>query len=49
MMRAIELNEVAFTELAFSTDVSSINRKIDFGIVESCKTKDFEDGNAALA
>jgi hypothetical protein len=48
-MRAIELNEIAFTELVFSIDVNSISGKIAFGITKSCKTKDFENGNAALA
>jgi gag-polypeptide of LTR copia-type/Zinc knuckle len=44
-----DLNEIAFTELILSIDVSNSNGKIAFGIVKSCKSKEFEDGNAALA
>jgi gag-polypeptide of LTR copia-type len=43
-----DLNEIAFTELILSIDVSNRNGKIAFGIVKSCKSKEFEDGNAAL-
>jgi hypothetical protein len=49
MMRAVELNEIAFTELVLSIDMSSSSAKIASGIVKNCKTKDFEDGNVALA
>jgi hypothetical protein len=49
MLRIIDLNEMAFTELALSFDVSSSSGKIAFGIVKSCKTKDYEDGHASLA
>ena len=49
LIRIIELNEIAFTELILSIDVSSSNGKIAFGIVKSCKSKEFEDGNAAQA
>jgi hypothetical protein len=44
-----DLNEMAFTELILSIDVNNSNGKIAFGIVKSCKSKEFEDGNAALA
>jgi hypothetical protein len=44
-----DLNEIAFTELILSIDVSNSNGKIALGIVKSCKTKEFEDGNVALA
>jgi hypothetical protein len=40
---------MAFTELVLSFDVSSSSGKIAFGIVKSCKTKDYEDGHAGLA
>jgi hypothetical protein len=40
---------MAFIELALSIDVSSSSSKIAFAIVKSCKTKDYEDGNADLA
>jgi hypothetical protein len=49
MLRIIDLNEMAFTELVMSIDVSSSSDKIAFGIVKSCKTKDYEDGHAGLA
>jgi hypothetical protein len=40
MLRIIDLNEMAFTKLVLSIDVSSSNNKIAFGIVKSCKIKD---------
>jgi hypothetical protein len=49
MLRIIDLNEMAFTELVLSIDVSSSSGKIAFGIVKSCKTKDYEDDDAGLA
>ena len=49
LLRIRELNEIAYTELILSIDVSNSQGKIAFGIVKSCKTKEFEDGNAALA
>jgi hypothetical protein len=49
MLRIIDINEMAFTELVLSIDVSSSSGKIAFGIVKSYKTKDYEDGHAGLA
>jgi hypothetical protein len=49
LLRIADLNEIAFIELILSIDVSNSNGKIAFGIVKSCKSKEFEDGNAALA
>jgi gag-polypeptide of LTR copia-type len=49
LSRITDLNEIAFTELILSIDVNNSNGKIAFGIVKSGKTKEFEDGNAALA
>jgi len=49
LLRIADLNEIAFTEVILSIDVSNSNGKIAFGIVKSCKSKEFEDGNAALA
>jgi hypothetical protein len=49
MMVIIDLNEMAFTELILSIDASSSAGKIAFGIVKSCKTKEYEDGNAAVS
>ena len=49
MMKNADLNELAFTELILSIDVSNSSGKIAFGILKSCKTKDYEDGNATHA
>jgi gag-polypeptide of LTR copia-type len=49
LLRIADLNEIAFTELILSIDVSNSNGKIAFGIVKTFKSKEFEDGNAALA
>ena len=49
MMKNADLNELAFTELILSIDVSNSSGKIAFGILKSCKTKDYEGGNASLA
>ena len=49
LLKNADLNELAFTELILSIDVSSSGGKIAFGILKSCKTKDYEDGNASMA
>jgi thermostable 8-oxoguanine DNA glycosylase len=49
MMKNAELNKLAFTELKLSIDVSNSSGKIAYGILKSCKTKDYEDGNATHA
>jgi hypothetical protein len=49
LMRITELNEIAFTELILSIDLSNSIGKIAFVIVKSCKSKEIEDVNAALA
>jgi hypothetical protein len=49
MLRIIDLNEMSFTELVLSNDVSSSSGKMAFGIVKGCKTKHYEDGHAGLA
>jgi hypothetical protein len=49
MLRIINLNEMAFTELVLSIDVSSNSGKIAFEIVKRCKTKDYEGGHAGLS
>jgi hypothetical protein len=43
LLRIADLNEIAFTEIILSIDVSNSNGKIAFGIVKSCKSKEFED------
>jgi gag-polypeptide of LTR copia-type/Zinc knuckle len=47
--RIIKLNEIAYTELILLIDVKTSSGKTAFHIVESCKTKDHPDGNAAAA
>jgi hypothetical protein len=47
ILRIIDLNEIAFTKLVLSIDVSS--SRAAFGIVKSCETKDYEDFHAGLA
>jgi hypothetical protein len=37
----IDLNEMAFTELILSINAASSAGKIAFGIVKSCKTKEY--------
>jgi hypothetical protein len=49
MLRIHELNEMSFTELVLSIDVSDSSGNIAFGIVKSCKTKDDEYGHSGLA
>jgi hypothetical protein len=49
MLGIIDLNEMVFTKLVLSIDLSSTSGKIAFGIVKSCTTKDYEDGHAGLA
>ena len=49
MLRIREHNKNAYTKLILPIDVSNSQGKIAFGIVKSCKSKEFEDGNAALA
>jgi hypothetical protein len=49
MLRIIDLNEMAFTKLVLSIDLSSSSGKLAFGNVKSCKTKDYEDGHAGLS
>jgi hypothetical protein len=49
MLRIIDLNEMAFTKLVLSIDVSSSSGKRACGIDKSCKTKDCEEGHAGLA
>jgi hypothetical protein len=48
LLRIAGLNEIAYTELILSIDVSNSNGRIAFGIVKSCKSKEFEDGNAVI-
>jgi hypothetical protein len=46
MMKNTELNKLAFTELILAIDVSNSSGKIAFGMLKSCETKDYVDGNA---
>jgi hypothetical protein len=49
MLNAIELNEVAYTELLVFIDVKTSNRKFTLNLVKGCKSKDQPDGNLAMA
>ena len=49
MMKAIELDEIAYTELVLSIDVKTSNGKIALNIVKGCKSKDHPHGNAAIS
>jgi hypothetical protein len=42
MLKIIELNEMAFTKLELSINISNSRDKIVFEIVKSCKTKDMK-------
>jgi hypothetical protein len=46
---AIELNEIAYTELLLSMDVKTSFGKFAFNIVRGCKSKEYPDGNATTA
>ena len=45
----IELNEIAYSELIFSIDIKTSSGKVAFNLIKGCKSKDYPDGNAALA
>jgi hypothetical protein len=47
MLRIIDLNDMAFTEVLFSIDVSKISGRIEFAIFKCCKTKDHVDGHSS--
>jgi gag-polypeptide of LTR copia-type len=49
MKNAIEVNELAYTELLLSIDVKTSFGKVVFNIVRGCKSKDYPDGNATTA
>jgi thermostable 8-oxoguanine DNA glycosylase len=49
MLRIIDFNDMAFTELVLSIETSNSSGKIVFGIIKSCKTKDYEDVHTGLA
>jgi hypothetical protein len=48
-MKNADLNELAYTELMLSIDVSNSRGKIAFGFLKGGKTKDYEDRSASLA
>jgi hypothetical protein len=45
----IKLNEIAYTELILSIDVKASSGKVAFNIIRGYKTKDYPDGNGAIA
>jgi hypothetical protein len=46
---AIEMNEIAYTKLILSIDVKTTSGKVAFNLIKGCKSKDYPDGNAAIA
>jgi hypothetical protein len=46
---AIEMNKIAYTELILSIDVKTSSGKVTFNLIKGCKSKDYPDGNAAIA
>jgi hypothetical protein len=47
--KIVELNELAYSELVLSMDVKKATGKVAFQIIRGCKTKEYEDRNAAVA
>jgi tmRNA-binding protein len=45
----IKLNEIAYTELILLIYVKASSGKVAFNIIRGCKTKDYRDGNGAIA
>jgi hypothetical protein len=48
-MKKTDLTDMDFTELILSNDVRSSSGKVVFSIIKGCKSRDFTDGNSALA
>jgi hypothetical protein len=46
---AIEMNEIAYSDLILSIDVKTSSGKIAFNLIKGCKSKDYSDCNAAIA
>jgi hypothetical protein len=46
---ATEMNEIAYTKLILSIDVKTSSGKVAFNLIKGCKSKDYPDGNAAIA
>jgi gag-polypeptide of LTR copia-type len=45
----IELNEIAYTKLILSIDIKTSSGKVAFNLIKGCKSKNYSDGNAAVA
>jgi hypothetical protein len=45
----INLNNIAYTELILSISVKNSSGKVVFNIFKGCKSKEYPDGNAAIA
>jgi DNA-binding cell septation regulator SpoVG len=45
----IELNEIAYSKLILLIDIKTSSGKVAFNLIKGCKSKDYPDGNAALA
>jgi hypothetical protein len=45
----IKLNQIAYTELILSIDIKTSSGEVAFNIIREYKTKDYPDGNGAIA
>jgi hypothetical protein len=45
----IKLNEIAYTELILSIDIKTSSGKVAFNLIKGCKSKNYPDGNVAVA
>jgi hypothetical protein len=45
----IKINEITYTEPILLIDVKVCSDKVAFNIIRGCKTKDYPDGNGAIA
>ena len=49
LLRIIGINELAYTELVLSINVRIISRKVALNMVKACRSKEYADGNTAIA
>ena len=49
MMKIFDLNELAYTELISSIDVSTSSGKVAFNMVRCCKNKEYTESNAVMS
>jgi hypothetical protein len=49
ILKKVGLDQLAYAEWVLSMDVGSSSTNIAYGIMTSCRKKEYEDGNTALA